>query len=51
MLYSSLIDQSIQLPMDSAAYEKKLRQLIAESRFEKKVTDIATDDFAKSFNR
>lgn len=51
MLYSSLIDQSIQLPMDSAAYEKKLRQLIADSRFEKKVTEIATDDFAKSFNR
>ena len=29
MLYSSLIDQTVALPMDSAAYEQKLNQLIA----------------------
>jgi predicted dehydrogenase len=51
MLYSSLLDQTVELPMDSAAYEKKLNQLIAESKLEKKVVEIANEDFAKSFNR
>ena len=32
MLYSSLIGQTVELPMDSAAYEKKLKQLIAGSK-------------------
>lgn len=51
LLYSSLINQTVELPMDSAAYEKKLQQLIAESRFEKKVVATAAEDFTKSFNR
>lgn len=51
MLYSSLIGETVTLPMDSAAYEKKLQQLIAESRFEKKVVEVSAEDFAKSFNR
>ena len=51
MLYSSLIGQTVELPMDSAAFEKKLKQLIAESKFEKKVVEITSDDFTKSFNR
>ena len=51
LLYSSLINQTVELPMDSAAYEKKLHQLIAESRFEKKVVATAAEDFTKSFNR
>ena len=51
LLYSSLIDQTVALPMDSAAWEKKLNQLIAESRHEKKVVQVATEDFTKSFNR
>ena len=37
------------MPMDSAAYEKKLNQLIADSKFEKKVVEIANEDFTKSF--
>jgi predicted dehydrogenase len=49
ILYSSLIDQTVQMPMDSAAYEKKLNQLIAESKLEKKVVEIANEDFTKSF--
>jgi len=49
ILYSSLMDQTIQIPMDSAAYEKKLNQLIAESKLEKKVVEIANEDFTKSF--
>jgi predicted dehydrogenase len=51
MLYSSLIGQTVELPMDSAAFEKRLQQLIAESRFEKKVVEIKDDDFTKSFHR
>jgi predicted dehydrogenase len=51
MLYSSLLGQTVELPMDGAAYEKKLQQLIADSKFEKKVVEIKSDDFTKSFNR
>jgi hypothetical protein len=43
------MDQTIQMPMDSTAYEKKLNQLIAESKLEKKVVEIANQDFTKSF--
>ena len=49
ILYSSLMDQTIEMPMDSVAYEKKLNQLIAESKLEKKVVEIANEDFTKSF--
>lgn len=51
ILYSGLIDQTIDLPLDSAAYERKLQQLIAESKFEKKVVAVSGEDFSKSFNR
>ncbi len=51
MLYSSLLGQTVELPMDSAAYEAKLQQLIAESKFEKKVVEVAGEDFTKSFHR
>jgi predicted dehydrogenase len=51
ILYSSLEGRTIDLPLDGAAYERKLQQLIQESRFEKKVVAVATEDFAKSFNR
>ncbi|MBA4149397.1 MAG: Gfo/Idh/MocA family oxidoreductase [Verrucomicrobia bacterium] len=51
MLYSGLIDQTVQMPMDSAAYECKLKQLIAESKIEKKVVEISSEDFTKSFTR
>jgi hypothetical protein len=51
MLYSSLQEQTIELPMDSLAYERKLQQLIAESKLEKKVMEVSNEDFAKSFMR
>ena len=51
MLYSSLLGQTVELPMDSAAYERKLQQLIAESKFEKKVRPVSAEDFTKSFIR
>ena len=37
--------------MDGAAWEKKLQQLIAESRHEKKVAKGADEDFTTSFRR
>lgn len=51
MVYSSLLGQTLEMPMDSAAWEKKLRQLIAESRLQKKVMQVETSDFAGSFRR
>ena len=51
MLYSSMVDQTIDLPMDGAAFEQKLQQLIAESRFEKKVVQVSQEDFTQSFRR
>ena len=51
MLYSSLIDKTVELPMNSAAFEKKLKQLIAGSTTKKKVVEISTEDFTKSFSR
>jgi predicted dehydrogenase len=51
LLYSSLINQTVEMPMDSAAWETKLNQLIAESRHEKKVVETTAEDFTKSFRR
>ncbi len=51
ILYSSLVAATVELPMDSAAYEKKLNQLIAGSKLEKKVVEVSNEDFTKSFNR
>ena len=50
-LYSSLTEQTITLPLDGAAYEAKLQELIARSRFEKKVVAVEAEDFTKSFVR
>jgi predicted dehydrogenase len=51
MLYSSLLGQPVEMPMSGAAFEEKLRQLIAASRFEKKVVEVTGEDFTKSFHR
>lgn len=51
MLYSSLLGQTVELPMDGAAFEQQLARLIAESKFEKKVQAVSDEDFTKSFNR
>jgi len=51
MLYSSLINQMVDLPMDSAAFEKKLNELITGSKIQKKVVAVSSDDFTKSFIR
>jgi hypothetical protein len=51
MLYSSLMDRTVELPLDAAAYETALQRLIAESRFQKKVVSVSNEDFTKSFHR
>ncbi len=51
MLYSGLINQTVELPLDGAAYEKKLSELIAASKFQKKVVIVSNEDFTKSFMR
>jgi len=51
MVYSSFMGQTVEMPMDGAAWEKKLNQLIAESKIEKKVIQVETTDFVGSFRR
>jgi len=50
-LYSSLTGQTVELPLDGAAYERKLQALVAGSTFEKKVVEIQGEDFTRSFVR
>ncbi|NIA16650.1 MAG: gfo/Idh/MocA family oxidoreductase, partial [Nitrospiraceae bacterium] len=49
MIYSSLIGDTVELPLDGEAYEAKLQQLIAESRFEKKTNAGGEMDYDKSY--
>ncbi len=51
MLFSGLIDETIELPMDGAAWEAKLNDLIANSTHEKEVVEISSEDFTASFRR
>jgi len=54
MLYSSLKNKTIELPLDGAAYHRTLKQLVKNSRFTKKEVRPGTADaadFAKGFNR
>ncbi|MBI5095463.1 MAG: Gfo/Idh/MocA family oxidoreductase [Candidatus Hydrogenedentes bacterium] len=50
MIYSSMLGQTVEIPLDGAAYEAKLKSVIAASKFEKKTTGsgVATD-MLKSF--
>ncbi len=51
MLYSGLLGRALDLPLDGAAYEGRLNELIAGSRREKKVEQVSSEDFAASFRR
>lgn len=51
MLYSGLINEPIALPMDGAAWELKLNELIANSTHQKKVIEVSDVDFVASFRR
>ena len=50
-LYSTWTRQTVELPLNSKAYEEALQQQIANSRFEKKVVETSDEDFTKSFIR
>lgn len=50
MLYSSLIGKPVDLPLDGKAFERRLKKLIRESRFVKKVVkEKKEEDIKKSF--
>ena len=51
MVFSSLEKKSVELPMSGVAWEKKLNQLITESKLEKKVMFVEASDFASSFRK
>lgn len=51
MVYSSLQNETVELPMNGAAWEQKLNELIANSKLEKKVMQVEATDFASSFRR
>jgi predicted dehydrogenase len=51
ILYSSLVDQTVEMPLDSAAYEQRLNQLIAESTIQRQAIQSADEDIARSFSR
>ena len=51
MVYSGLLGQAVDLPMDSAAWESKLNELIASSTHEKKTVDVSNEDFSASFRK
>ena len=50
-LYSTWSKQTVELPLNSKAYEEALQDKIANSRFEKKVVATSDEDFTKSFIR
>lgn len=51
MVYSGLKDEPVDLPMDGAAWEAELNDLIANSTHEKKVVEISSEDFTASFRK
>ncbi|MDB6067574.1 MAG: oxidoreductase [Pedosphaera sp.] len=51
MLFSSLRNKTVDLPLNGAAYERKLKRLIAGSKIKKRVVKVSTEDFSKSFSR
>lgn len=51
MTYSSLLGETLDLPMDGSAWERTLNQLIAESKLQKKLVKVEADDFATSFRK
>ena len=51
MVYSGLLGQAIDLPMDGAAWEAKLNELIANSTHEKKTVEVSNKDFTASFRK
>jgi len=51
MILSGLIGETVDLPLDSAAYEAKLKSLIANSKHQKQVTETGPVAMEGSFGR
>ncbi len=51
IVFSSLENTTVELPMSGAAWEARLNQLVAESKLEKKVMRVEAGDFASSFRK
>ncbi|MCX7002367.1 MAG: Gfo/Idh/MocA family oxidoreductase [bacterium] len=51
MLYSAFTDRTVTLPLDAAAYARKLQELIATSTLTKAAAPKAAADLAGSFNK
>jgi predicted dehydrogenase len=53
ILMSSMLGETVEMPLSGAKYEKMLKKLIAGSRFKKKAVkaDGAVSDFSKSFGK
>lgn len=51
ILFSSLTGKTVDLPLDGRAYERKLKELVKNSKFQKKAvaTKAGGEDFSKSF--
>ena len=48
---SSLLGETLDLPLSGAKWERELQRLIAESRFTKQTRTVDAEDFAASFRR
>jgi predicted dehydrogenase len=51
ILYSSLLDRAVDLPLDGAAYQQKLAELIAGSTIRKAAAPSRTENLSASFHR
>ncbi len=51
MLYSSMNDCTVQMPLDGAKYEKMLKKLIADSKFKKAEARGGSVDMSASFGK
>jgi len=51
IIYSSLTGKPVDMPLDGAAYEAKLKELIAKSTKTKKVKEISVTDVKGSFHK
>ena len=49
MLYSTFTGETVTMPLDGAAYERKLAELIAGSKKKTAVADGPAADFSQSF--
>lgn len=51
ILYSSMTAKPVEMPLNSRAYEKMLKELIRKSKFIKKTAKKIDGDLSKSFNK